>query len=46
MKKRIITAAVMAILMGVFCFTASANVVPTKDATEVFAGDKWDKLLD
>ena len=40
------TAAVMAFLMGGFCFTASANVVPAKDATEIFAGDKWDKLLD
>ena len=40
------TAAVMAVLMGGFCFTASANVMPTKTATEVFAGDKWDKLLD
>ena len=40
------TAAVMAFLMGGFCYTASANVVPTQNATEVVAGDKWDKLLD
>ncbi len=40
------TAAVMAFLMGGFYFTASANVVPAKDATEFFVGDKWDKLLD
>ena len=40
------TAAVMALLMGGFCFTASANVMPTKNNTEVYAGDKWDKLLD
>lgn len=46
MKKTIMTAAVMAFLMGGFCFTTSANVMPTKNATEVFAGDKWDKLLD
>ena len=46
MKKTVITAAFMAFLMGGFCFTTSANVMPTKNATEVFAGDKWDKLLD
>lgn len=46
MKKRIITVAVMAFLMGGFCFTASANVVPAKNATEIVAGDNIDKLLD
>ena len=40
------TAAVMAMLMGGFCFAASANVMPTKNATEVSVGDKWDKILD
>ncbi|MBO6070895.1 MAG: hypothetical protein J6P43_07520, partial [Succinivibrionaceae bacterium] len=29
-----------------FCFAASANVMPTKNATEVSVGDKWDKILD
>ena len=46
MKKTILTAAVMAFLMGGFCFTASANVVPTQNVTEILAGDNWDKLLD
>ena len=46
MKKTILTAAVMALLMGGFCFSASANVMPAENTTEVFAGDKWDKLLD
>jgi predicted nucleic acid-binding Zn-ribbon protein len=46
MKKRIITAAVMAFLMGGFCFTTSAGVVPTPNATVIFAGDNIDKLLD
>ena len=46
MKKRIITAVVMAFLMGGFCFTASADVVSVKNATEIFAGDNIDKLLD
>lgn len=46
MKKRIITAAVLAFLMGGFCFTASANVAPAHNATEIVAGDNIDKLLD
>ena len=32
--------------MGGFCFTTSAGVVPTQNATEIFAGDNIDKLLD
>ena len=40
------TAAVMAFLMGGFCFTAQANVVPAQNTTEILAGDNWDKLLD
>lgn len=41
-----ITVAVLAFLMGGFCFTASADVVSAKNATEITMGDKWDKLLD
>ena len=36
----------MAFLMGGFCFTVSANVVPAHNATEIVAGDNIDKLLD
>lgn len=32
--------------MGGFCFGMSAGVVPTQNATEIFAGDDIDKLLD
>lgn len=46
MKKQIVTAAVMAFLMGGFCFTASADVAPAQNATEIVAGDDWDKVLD
>lgn len=41
-----ITVAVMAFLMGGFGFTASAEMVSAKNATEIFMGDNWDKLLD
>ena len=46
MKKRILTVAIMALFMGGACYTASAFEVSCTNATEVFAGDKWDKLLD
>ena len=41
-----ITATIMAFLMGGFCYTAHANVIPTQNATEILVGDNWDKLLD
>lgn len=39
------TAAVMAFLMGGFCTTSSAMETQTTARTEIVAGDNWDKLL-
>lgn len=39
------TAAVMAFLMGGFCTTTSAMEPQTTAKTEIVAGDNWDKLL-
>ena len=46
MKKTILTVAVLAFLMGGMTYSASAHEVSTKNATEIFAGDNWDKILD
>ena len=40
------TAAVMAFLMGGFCTTASALEANNTVKTEIVAGDNWDKILD
>ena len=45
MKKIMMTAAVMAFLMGGFCTTTSAMEPQTTAKTEIVAGDNWDKLL-
>ena len=45
MKKTIITAAVMAFLMGGFCTTVSAMETKSSARTEIVAGDDWDKVL-
>ncbi|MBR4837132.1 MAG: hypothetical protein IK004_01680 [Bacteroidales bacterium] len=46
MKRTILTVAVLAFLMGGMTYSASAHEVSTKNATEIFAGDNWDKILD
>ena len=46
MKKTIMTAAVMAFLMGSFCATVSAMENTRKAKMEIVAGDNWDKVLD
>ena len=45
MKKTIITAAVMAFLIGGFCTTVSAMETKSSARTEIVAGDDWDKVL-
>ena len=39
------TAAVMAFLMGGFCTTALSMETPTIAKTEIVTGDDWDKVL-
>ena len=45
MKKTIITAAVLAFLIGGFCTTVSAMETKASARTEIVAGDDWDKVL-
>ena len=45
MKKTIITAAVIAFLIGGFCNTVSAMETKTSARMEIVAGDDWDKVL-
>jgi predicted nucleic acid-binding Zn-ribbon protein len=46
MKKLVMTAAVMAFLMGGFCNSASAKEATNTVSIEIVAGDNWDKVLD
>ena len=45
MKKIMMSAAVMAFLMGGICTTVSAMETKASARTEIVAGDDWDKVL-